>query len=249
MINPSTICSSGPEEDSVFQELLENHLPLVRSIVDRMKRKLPSNLETEDLYSIGLTGLVAAARNYRPSQARTFVAYAAIRISGAILDELRRTDCLSRASRSKARRLSSARSKLEQEQGGSVSDDSLCAEMQMTPGELIDLMKEVRAVTFISMDDTGEESDLENSSMHEIIPDDSCDPPLEVLVRKEAISLLAQRMAELPDTPKKILAMYYYENMRICEIASSFKLTESRICQIHTQTIGLLRDFLAKQLA
>jgi len=249
MINPTTKCSSDPEEDSAFQELLENHLPLVRSIVERMKRKLPSNVETEDLYSIGVTGLVAAARNYRRSQERTFAAYAAIRISGAILDELRRTDWLSRASRSKARRLSSAMSKLEQEQGGSISQDSLCAEMQMTEDELIDLMKEVRRVTFISMDGTGEESDLENQSMHEIIPDDSCNPPLEVLVRKEVLSLLTQRMAELPDTPKKVLAMYYYENMRISEIAACFRLTESRICQIHTQTIGLLRNYLVKHLA
>ena len=109
-----------------------------------MKRKLPSNIETEDLYSIGVTGLVAAARNYRRSQERTFAAYAAIRISGAILDELRRTDWMSRANRSKARRLSSAISKLEQEQGGSISQDSLCAEMQMTEDELTDLMEEVR---------------------------------------------------------------------------------------------------------
>jgi RNA polymerase sigma factor for flagellar operon FliA len=249
MINPTTNFSLGPEEDNAFQDLLENHLPLVRSIVERMKRKLPSNMETEDLYSIGVTGLVAAARNYRRSQERTFAAYAAIRISGAILDELRRTDWMSRANRSKARRLSSAISKLEQEQGGSISQDSLCAEMQMTEDELIDLMKEVQRVTFISMDGTGEESDLESQSMHEIIPDDSCDPPLEVLARKEVVSLLAQRMAELPDMPKKILAMYYYENMRISEIASCFKLTESRICQIHTQTIGLLRNYLVKQLA
>jgi RNA polymerase sigma factor FliA len=249
MINPSTICSSGPKEDSAFQELLENHLPLVRSIVERMKRKLPSNLETEDLYSIGVTGLVAAARNYRQSQARTFAAYATIRISGAILDELRRTDCLSRANRTKARRLSSVRTKLEQEQGGSISEDSLCAEMQITSDQLFDLMREVRGVTFISMDEARGEPDLDNSSMHEVIPDDSCDPPLEVLVRKEALSLLTQRMAELPDTPKKVLAMYYYENMRICEIAACFKLSESRICQIHTQTIGLLRDYLAKIFA
>jgi RNA polymerase sigma factor FliA len=249
MINPMTICSSGPEEDSAFQELLENHLPLVRAIVERMKRKLPSNVETEDLYSIGVTGLVAAARNCRRSHERTFAAYAAIRISGAILDELRRTDWLSRASRSKARRLRSAMSKLEQEQGGSISQDSLCAEMQMTEDELIDLMKEVRRVTFISMDGTREESDLENQSMHEIIPDDSCNPPLEVLVRKEVLSLLTQRMAELPDTPKKVLAMYYYENMRISEIAACFRLTESRICQIHTQTICLLRNYLVKHLA
>jgi RNA polymerase sigma factor FliA len=249
MNNPTTTFSLGPEEGSAFQDLLENHLPLVRSIVERMKRKLPSNVDTEDLYSIGVTGLVAAARNYRRSQERTFAAYAAIRISGAILDELRRTDWMSRASRSKARRLSSAISKLEQEQGGSISQDSLCVEMQMTEDELTDLMTEVRRVTFISMDGTGEESDLENQSMHEIIPDDSCTPPLEVLVRKEVLSLLTERMAELPATPKKVLAMYYYENMRISEIAACFRLTESRICQIHTQTIDLLRNYLVKHLA
>src|SRR5580704_2711115 len=134
MINPTTTFSLGPVEEnfrpleenlvpveeSAFQVLLENHLPLVRSIVERMKRKLPSNVETEDLYSIGVTGLVAAARNYHRSQERTFAVYAAIRINGAILDELRRVDWLSRTNRSKARRLNSAVSKLEQEQGASI---------------------------------------------------------------------------------------------------------------------------------
>src|SRR5580693_9602741 len=249
MINPTTICSSGTEEDSAFRELLENHLPLVRSIVERMKRKLPCSVETEDLYSVGVTGLVAAARNYHLSQERTFAAYAAIRISGAITDELRRTDWLSRASRSKAKRLSSAISKLEQEQGGSISQDSLCAEMQMTEGELTERMEEVRRVTFVSMDGTPEQSELEDQSMHEIIPDDSCISALDVLDRKEVLSLLTQRMAELPDTPKKVLAMYYYENMRLSEIAACFRVSESRICQIHTQTIGLLREFLVKSLA
>jgi RNA polymerase sigma factor for flagellar operon FliA len=214
-----------------------------------MRRKLPSNVETEDLYSIGVTGLVAAARNYRPSQEGTFAAYAAIRIRGAILDELRRTDSMTRATRSKAKRLSSAISKLEQEQGGSISRDSLCAEMQMTEDELTDLMEEVRPVKFVSMDGTDEQSEFEDHSMHEIIPDDSCIPALDALERKEVLSLLAQRMAELPDIPKKVLAMYYYENMRLSEIAACFGLTESRICQIHTKTTGLLRNYLVSCLA
>jgi RNA polymerase sigma factor for flagellar operon FliA len=249
MINPSTTFSLGPDEDNAFQDLLKSHLPLVRSIVERMKRKLPSNIETEDLYSIGVTGLVAAARKYRHSQERTFAAYAAIRISGAILDELRRTDWMSRANRSKAKRLSLAISKLEQEQGGSITLDSLRAEMQMAEDELTNLMEEVRRVKFVSMDGIDEQSNLEEQSMHEVIPDDSCIPALDVLERKEVLLLLIQRMAELPDMPKKVLAMYYYENMRLSEIATCFRLTESRICQIHTQTIALLRNYLVSCLA
>jgi RNA polymerase sigma factor for flagellar operon FliA len=235
--------------EGFFQHLIENHLPLVRSIVERMRRKLPSKIETDELYSIGVTGLVAAARNYRASRECSFASYATTRIRGAILDELRRMDWMSRATRSKAKRLGSAISKLEQEQGGSISQDLLCAEMQMTEGELAELMEEVRPVKFVSLDGVDEQSDLEDQSLHEIIPDDSCVAPLDALERKEVLSLLAQRMEQLPAVPKKVLAMYYYENMRLAEIATCFGLTESRICQIHTQTVGLLRNYLVNLLA
>jgi RNA polymerase sigma factor for flagellar operon FliA len=249
MTDTSTTFSLVADDDNAFQDLLENHLPLVRSIVGRMRRKLPSNVETEDLYSIGVTGLVAAARNYRPSRESSFISYATTRIRGAIMDELRRMDWMSRATRSKAKRLGSAISNLEQEQGGSITQDSLCAEMHMTEGELAELLDEVRPVKFVSLDGVGEQSEEEDQSLHEIIPDDSCIAPLDALERKEVLSLLAQRMKQLPPVPKKILAMYYYENMRLSEIAACFGLTESRICQIHTQTVGLLRKYLVILLA
>ena len=159
MINPRTTFSLASDDNNAFQDLLENYLPLVRSIVERMRRKLPSHVETDDLYSIGVTGLVAAARNSHPSRGGTFGAYATTRIRGAILDELRRSDWMTRATRSKAKRLSSAISKLEQEQGGNISQDSLRAEMQMTEDELTDLMEEVRPVKFVSLDGTDEQSE------------------------------------------------------------------------------------------
>jgi RNA polymerase sigma factor for flagellar operon FliA len=245
----ATVLDSDANSEGAFQRLLENHLPLVRSIVERMRRKLPSKIEADELYSIGVTGLVAAARNYRPSRESSFASYATTRIRGAILDELRRMDWMSRATRSKAKRLGTAISKLEQEQGGTVSQDSLCAEMHMTENELADLMEEVRPVKFISLDGVDEQSEVEEQSLHEIIPDDSCIAPLDALERKEVLSLLAQRMEQLPAVPKKVLAMYYYENMRLSEIATCFGLTESRICQIHTQTVGQLRHYLTNLLA
>jgi RNA polymerase sigma factor FliA len=237
------------DEERLFQCLIENHLPLVRSIVERMRRKLPSKIETDELYSIGITGLVAAARNFRPAQQSSFAGYATTRIRGAILDELRRMDWMSRATRSKAKKLGTAISKLEQEQGGSVDRESLCVEMSMTEDELCDLMDEVRPVRFISLDHSDESADLEDQSLHEIIPDDSCIPALEALERKEVLALLSERMAQLPAVPKKVLAMYYYENMRLSDIAACFGLTESRICQIHTQTVGILRTYLQGVLA
>jgi RNA polymerase sigma factor FliA len=226
--------------DGMFQRLIENHLPLVRSIVERMRRKLPNKIETDELYSIGVTGLVSAARNYRPCRESSFASYATTRIRGAILDELRRMDWMSRGS---------AISKLEQEQGGSISNNSLCAEMHMTEEELAELMDEVRPVKFVSFDGVDEQSDVEDQSLHEIIPDDSCIPPLEALERKEILSLLAQRMAQLPPVPKRVLAMYYYENLRLSDIAGCFGLTKSRICQIHTQAVASLKTSLTNLLA
>jgi RNA polymerase sigma factor FliA len=245
----ATALETDAQHEGAFQRLLENHLPLVRSIVERMRRKLPSKIESDELYSIGITGLVSAARNYRPARENSFASYATTRIRGAILDELRRMDWMSRATRSKAKRLGTAISKLEQEQGGSVSQNSLCAEMHMSEDELADLMEEVRPVKFISLDGVDEQSEVEEQSLHEIIPDDACIAPFDALERKEVLSLLAQRMEQLPAVPKKVLAMYYYEEMRLSEIAACFGLTESRICQIHTQTVGQLRNYLSTLLA
>jgi RNA polymerase sigma factor for flagellar operon FliA len=124
-----------------------------------------------------------------------------------------------------------------------------CAEIQMIKDELTDPIEEVRRVKFISLDGIDEQSELENRSRDEIIPNDSSIPALDVLGRKEVLSLLIQRVAELPDVSKKVLAMYYYENMRLSEIATCFRLTESRICQILNQTVGVLRNYLLNLLA
>jgi RNA polymerase sigma factor FliA len=118
--------------------------------------------------------------------------------------------------------------------------------MQMTDDELTDPIEEVRQVKFISLDGIDEQSERGDRSPHEIIPHDSGIPALDVEERKEVLSLLTQRIAELPDVPKKVLAMYYYENMRLSEIATCFRLTESGICQILNQTVGVLRNYLLK---
>src|SRR6516164_4344301 len=204
MITATTTISTSSEVNNErrFQRLLEDHFPMVQSIVARMRQKLPNTIETDELHSIGLTGLVAAAQRYQPSRQGSFAAYAATRIRGAILDELRRLDSLSRLNRAKAKRLGSAIHKLKQEQGTNYSQDSLCAEMSMSADELDALMEEVRPVTLVSLDCADAESDFSDDSLHDIIPDDSCVSALDALERKEIISLLAARMAQLPNLQK-----------------------------------------------
>lgn len=238
----------GPRQDE-FETLVERHLPLVRSTVDRMKRKLPQAIEAEELYSVGVTGLVVAARNYRAAQAGSFAAYASTRIRGAILDELRRLDWMSRSGRSKAKRLGSTLARLEQEQGGAIAPEALCAELQMSEDELQDLMDEMRPVRLVSLDSPDDTGELEERSLHDLIADEGVASAREVVERRELVALLAERIAQLPEIPKKVLAMYYYENLRLADIAAAFGLTESRICQIHTQAVKQLRAYLQSLMA
>ena len=239
---------SGELDETAFRTLIENHLPLVRSIVERMKRRLPQAVETEELFSVGVTGLVAAARNYRASRVGSFTGYASTRIRGAILDELRRMDWMSRGNRSKAKRLGSAISRLEQECGGAVDQESLCAEMQMNEGELQGLLDEVRPLQLVSLD-AEETGDGEDRTLHDVIADDFSASAYDAVERREILTLLTERIAQLPEVPKKVLAMYYYENLRLADIAACFGLTESRICQIHTQAVNQLRVYMQSVLA
>jgi RNA polymerase sigma factor for flagellar operon FliA len=237
-----------PLSTSKFESLVQNHLPLVKSIVDRMKRQLPSRIEIEDLYSVGVTGLVAAAHNFRETKNKSFIPYASTRIRGAVLDELRRMDWMSRSGRLKAKQLGSLISRIEQEQGGAVAPEQLCEELNISEEELNALLEEVRPIKIISLD-VPEEWDESEHSLHEIIPDDTGVSALESLERKELTALIAERISQLPDVPKRVLAMYYYEGMKLADIAAAFGLTESRICQIHTQAVNQLRTYALNLLA
>jgi len=264
MITPTTTIPESAEvnDEREYQRLVEDYLPLVGWIVYSIKQKLPKTIEADELYGIGLSGLVAAVQRYEPSRRKTFAVYAATRIRGAILDELRRQDPLSRWSRARAKRLGSAISKLKQEQGAHYSRDSLCVEMNMSAEELVGLIEEVRPVRLVSLDEVDARPDFKDDSLHDeftedslhddfgedtlhdIIPDDCCVSALDALERKEIISLLVERIAQLPEVQKKVLTMYYYENMPLSEIGAIFNVSDARVCQIHRQAVAVLRKYL-----
>jgi RNA polymerase sigma factor for flagellar operon FliA len=228
------------------KELIERYLPLVRNVVDRIKINLPPHVDVADLYSVGVTGLIAAVRRYDPDQGHTFAGYAATRIRGAVLDELRRMDWCPRRVRARTRKLKEAIGAIEQKLGRAATEQEICAELKLTPQDYAKWLEESRPVTFIAIDQTSEGDESEGGSLHEALPDETDETGREKMEKQELLQLLTQRMTELPDIPRKILAMYYFEKMRLAEIAQVFGLTESRICQIHSQTILSLRSYLSR---
>ena len=226
--------------------LIERYLPLVRNVVDRIKINLPAHVDADDLYSVGITGLIAAVRRYDPEQGRTFVAYATMRIRGAILDELRRMDWCPRRARARTRKLKAAINDVEQRVGRAPTDAEVCAVLGLSEKEYAKWVEEARPVTLIAIDQEATSEEGGGGSLHEILADDADVTGRETLEKAELLQLLTQRIAELPDIQRKILAMYYFENMRLAEIAAVFDLTESRICQIHAQTILSLRAWMQR---
>lgn len=228
------------------QELIERYLPLVRNVVDRIKLNLPAHVDPDDLYSVGVTGLLAAVRKYDPEQGNTFASYAALRIRGAVLDELRRMDWCPRRARARSRKLKLAINEVEQRLGRPATDAEVWASLGLSPKEYYKWVEEAKPVTFIAIDQHAECDEGEGASIHELLADDADKTGRDHLERIELLELLAQRMEKLPDIQRKILAMYYFENMRLAEIAAVFGLTESRICQIHAQTVLGLRGWLQR---
>jgi len=237
----------GVSTDSFDEkELIERYLPLVRSVVDRIKLTLPAHIDPDDLFSVGITGLIAAVRKYDPDQDNTFAGYAATRIRGAILDELRRMDWCPRRVRARARKHKDAINALEQRIGRAATADEICQDLGMTKQQYSEWLDESRPVTFVAIDQVRDNGDSEGPSLHELLADESIVTGRETVEKQELVELLTQRISELSDIPRKILAMYYFENMRLAEIAAVFGLTESRICQIHAQTILGLRAYLGR---
>jgi len=228
------------------KDLIERYLPLVRNVVDRIKLNVPAHVDADDLYSVGVTGLIAAVRKFDPNQGSTFASYAAMRIRGAILDELRRMDWCPRRARARSRKLKNAINEVEQQVGRAATDTEIRSNLGLTETEYAKWVEEAKPVTFIAIDQNADGEEGEGASLHELLADEADQTGRDNLEKAELLQLLTQRIAELPDIPKKILAMYYFENMRLAEIAAVFGLTESRICQIHAQTILGLRAWLQR---
>jgi len=232
----------GPSENA----LVEQYLPLVRTVLARLAMSLPDHVDHDDLNSAGLVGLLQAVRNFDPSCGTSFETYARLRIRGAMLDELRRMDWVPRTIHEKARRIQEAMAQLEQELGRVPTDAETARALKLTPAEYGQLLDEIRPATFVCLDAACSPDGDDGSSFRDIVADPGQDGPLEQASRNELKDLIAQRLKELPINQRRVLALYYGEDLHLREIAVVLGVTESRVCQIHAQAILSIRAYLQR---
>lgn len=225
-------------------QLVEKHYPQVRMVVSQMRHSLPTCADLEELHSVGLTGLIAAVRRFDSAQTKTFEAYAAMRIRGAILDELRRMDWMPRSARHCARELRKTVDSLEQNLGRVPTPEETREQLGLNRVAFDKLQLRVQPIRFLPLDKPTERDNGNGliQSLHETIADENTPPTHANMEHEETLHALSRTMQLLPERHRQVLLLYYFHNRRLSEIAEAFKVTEARVCQIHGQALQLLRQ-------
>ena len=224
-------------------ELIVRYAPLVKNIAERMAMRLPAHVDRDDLVSAGTMGLISAVERFDKERNVQFEVFARYRIRGAILDELRSRDMLSRSSRNKDSRLEKAFSILRNELGREPSEDEVAEFMELSMEEYYALLDDARGLSLLSSDDLPPDY-TERYAQSEVLEKIGQENPYAVLKQKEIKQVLKDAIESLPEKEGVVLSLYYYEELTLKEIGLTLGLTESRICQIHARAVIRLRSAL-----
>jgi RNA polymerase sigma factor for flagellar operon FliA len=226
------------------EQIVLEHTPLIRYIVNRIALRLPSHIDLDDLHNTGVIGLMDAIDKYDPEKNCKFKTYAEFRIKGAILDQLRSLDWVPRSIRQKSRRLEQAYAEVEQRLGRPATEQEIAEALGLELGQFHFLVNQVRGVSMINLDElrAGGESD---QPLHgDLFEDVKAENPFLLLKSREMRQAIAECIASLPEKERLVISLYYYEDLNMKEIGNVLEITESRVCQIHTKAVARLRSKL-----
>jgi RNA polymerase sigma factor for flagellar operon FliA len=212
--------------------------PLVKRIAHHMMASLPPSVEIDDVIQSGMMGLLDAARRYQTSEGAQFETYAVQRIRGAMLDGLRQCDWLPRGIRRSLRRVEAMISRLEQQNGRAPTESELAKALEMSLSEYQQLLQDARGYQIVSYEDFSGDDDDSFLERHAAGPEND---PLEFLEDRNVRQTLVAGIEELPEREKLVMALYYEQELNLREIGEVLGVSESRVCQIHTQAIARLR--------
>jgi len=224
-------------------ELVVAHEPLVKRIAFHLMSRLPASVQVDDLIQAGMIGLIEASRKFDPEQGASFETYAGIRIRGAMLDEIRRTDWTPRSVHRKAREVAEAVRKIENEKGRDARDVEVAEEMGLGLEEYHKILQDATGCRIFSFEDPGSvgEDGLAQSQRQP-------NQPLENLQNCDFKHGLAGAIKGLPERERLVMALYYDEELNLREIGEILGVSESRVCQIHGQALIRLRARMEKWL-
>ncbi|HEU0277039.1 MAG TPA: RNA polymerase sigma factor FliA [Rhodanobacteraceae bacterium] len=220
-------------------ELIKQHLPAVRRQALALQVKLPSGVELDDLIQAGTLGLLDATRRFDPAAGVTFGTFASQRIRGAMIDELRTRDWLPRSVRRKAREMDACVRRLEQRHGRAPEEREIAAEMGIGIGKYHELLADTNNGYLLPFEDVvAERGEPEDDG-------DAAASPMGRLLDTEHRERLKAAIEALPEREKLMITLYYQEDLNLKEIGAVMGVSESRVCQLHSQAVSRMRARLA----
>ena len=219
-------------------QLIQRFAPLVKRIAYHLMARLPSSVQVDELIQNGMMGLLDAINRFEAGMGAQFETYAAQRVRGAMLDGLRENDWLPRSLRRDFRRIEVAISQLEQEYGRTPSESELAETLGMALAEYQKMLQDARGHQLISFEDMIDDGNEDFLERH--LSDDSNEPS-RILEDESLRKSLVQGIELLPEREKLMMALYYEQDLNLREIGEVMGVTESRVCQLHSQAVARLR--------
>jgi RNA polymerase sigma factor for flagellar operon FliA len=232
-------------DPKIREAFIKQYAPLVKYVAGKVAVGMPHNVEFDDLVGFGVFGLLDAIDKFDPDKNVKFKTYAVTRIRGAIFDELRSIDWVPRSVRQKTREVEDAIGSLEAQLGRTATDQEIAGAMGMNEAEYLKTIMKISGTSILSLNDvwfSGDEND--KVSIGDSIESPSSMNPDVVVEKDEIRRVIVEAINELPDKEKKILVLYYYEDLTLKEIGQVLEVTESRVSQLHTKAILRLRSKL-----
>ncbi|MEW6206496.1 MAG: RNA polymerase sigma factor FliA [Pseudomonadota bacterium] len=219
---------------------VDQYIPLVRRLAHHLIAKLPASVQIDDLIQAGLIGLMDAITRFEEGQGAQFETYASQRIRGSMLDELRSADWMPRGVRQAQRKIETATLKAEQKLGRSATEKEIADVMGVSLDEYQDMLFDSRGASLVFYDDYADDGDGEGYLDRQIGGDEEANP-LEMLGDQRFRENLIQAIEDLPEREKMLMGLYYEQELNFREIAAVLGVTESRVCQLHTQAVSRLK--------
>ncbi len=226
------------------EQLVVRHADLVKRIAYHLVSRMPPNVEVDDLIQAGMIGLLDAARHYTATKGANFETYAGIRIRGAMLDEVRKSDWTPRSVHRSAREMSEAVRRIENETGHDAKAADIAAALDIS---LEDYHKQVQDSVSCRLFSFDQMTSTENDSPADYTPHEG-PTPVETLEDEDFRHALAKAIDGLPERERLVLSLYYDEEMNLREIGEVLEVSESRVCQIHGQALVRVRARLEEWL-
>ncbi|MDB5765050.1 MAG: fliA [Herminiimonas sp.] len=233
------------EGKSDKNQLIAQHAPLVKKLAHLMKAKLPPSVEVDDLVQAGMIGLLDAVNRYEETHGAQFETYAVQRIRGAMLDELRSSDWMPRSMRQNMRKIEVAMNALQQRLGRSPNESEVAQQLKLSLNAYQEMLTDAGGHQLVYYEDFHEGEGNDHFLDHYC--SDTADDPLQSLMNSGFRAAVIDAIQALPEREKILMGLYYEQEMNLKEIGAVMGVSESRVCQLHSQAIARMRASLREK--